>query len=371
MSRSRDLATYLVPDARVPASSVSQHVTPYSDTKIRSDISINALRYAVTENKNAYNLPNSFIDNFNDSSGIGSTSSAGLGDEFVVSQSTASTAHQSYSSIADSAFAETGHGFNWPSGKSTGLGYLNAQGSSKAFYIGGDVNSWNSSTAFTIDVGNTNTKLDYVEYYATDIGGTNANFHNVSLHTSLDNSSFTQHNITMSEGATGSSAQTQNQANSTDMHKLTLDTPTTFRYVKFQIHSAQTAGEANPAMSSFRLYTKTVSTSATGHIISTANVPSSARSKVSGVILYKDNEGTATLGGGSYDLKVSFTCNGSTYTEASAYTAITPVFSTGIKMVRLGETTCTSGSDIRYKVEWANQSAGSKETQLHGIALNY
>ena len=89
------------------------------------------------------------------------------------------------------------------------------------------------------------------------------------------------------------------------------------------------------------------------------------------MILYKDNEGTATLGGGSYDLKVSFTCNGSTYTEASAYTAITPVFSTGIKMVRLGETTCTSGSDIRYKVEWANQSAGSKETQLHGIALNY
>ena len=44
---------------------------------------------------------------------------------------------------------------------------------------------------------------------------------------------------------------------------------------------------------------------------------------------------------------------------------------TGIKQVRLGETTCTSGTDIRYKAVWANQAASTKEAQLHAIGINY
>ena len=111
------------------------------------------------------------------------------------------------------------------------------------------------------------------------------------------------------------------------------------------------------------------SVSATGTAIQAANTVGSAKTKVGGTMLYKDNAGTATLG---TDLKIYFTCNGGTnWTEASSYTAITPVYSTGIKQVRLGETTCTSGTDIRYKAVWANQAAGSKETQLHGIGVNY
>jgi hypothetical protein len=109
--------------------------------------------------------------------------------------------------------------------------------------------------------------------------------------------------------------------------------------------------------------------SATGTLIQSANAVGSAKTKVGGTMLYKDNAGTATLG---TDLKIYFTCDGgSNWTEAS-YSAITPVYSTGIKQVRLGETTCTSGTDVRYKAVWANQaSASSKETQLHGIGVNY
>ena len=113
--------------------------------------------------------------------------------------------------------------------------------------------------------------------------------------------------------------------------------------------------------------TETVNATAT--LVGTANVPSSAQTKVSGVMLYKDDSGTATIG---TDLKIYFTCDGtSNWTEAASYTAVTPLFSTGIKMVKLGETTCTSGSDVRYKAVWANQSSGSKETQLYGIGVNY
>ena len=118
-----------------------------------------------------------------------------------------------------------------------------------------------------------------------------------------------------------------------------------------------------------RLLTTDTSINATGTAIQAANVVGSAKTKVGGTMLYKDNAGTATLG---TDLKIYFTCDGgSNWTEASSYNAITPVYSTGIKQVRLGETTCTSGTDVRYKAVWANQASGSKETELHGIGVNY
>ena len=40
-------------------------------------------------------------------------------------------------------------------------------------------------------------------------------------------------------------------------------------------------------------------------------------------------------------------------------------------MVKLAEKTCTSGTDVRYKVVWANQEHPVKSTRLHGIGLNY
>ena len=121
---------------------------------------------------------------------------------------------------------------------------------------------------------------------------------------------------------------------------------------------------------SFIKYDSTTA-NATGNCISKANTASSARTKVSGVMLYKDASGTATLG---TDLKVSFTCNGGTnwtaLSSGSDYSAGSD-FSTGVKTVYLAEKTCTSGTDIRYKIEWANQADGSKVTQVHGMALNY
>ena len=111
------------------------------------------------------------------------------------------------------------------------------------------------------------------------------------------------------------------------------------------------------------------SSNTTGTAIQAANVVGSAKTKVGGTLLYKDQTGTNTLG---TDLKVYMSCDGgSNWTEASSYNAITPVYSTGIKQVRLGETTCTSGTDIRYKVEFANQASGTKECQVHGIGINY
>ena len=113
-------------------------------------------------------------------------------------------------------------------------------------------------------------------------------------------------------------------------------------------------------------------TSATGAVISTANTASDARTKVSGVLLYKDKHGTNTLG---TDLKVSFSCdNGSNWTALDAtsgnYTAGAD-FSTGVKTSYLKEVTCTSGTQIKWKVDFANQVADTKVAEIHGLAVNY
>ena len=145
---------------------------------------------------------------------------------------------------------------------------------------------------------------------------------------------------------------------------------TGYRYYQFGLFNFS-GGNHDATAKKLRLYGTTFvdSVSATGTLIQSANTVASAKTKVGGTMLYKDNAGTATIG---TDLKIYFTCNGgSNWTEASSYSAITPVYSTGIKQVRLGETTCTSGTDVRYKAVWANQAASSKETQLHGIGVNY
>ena len=110
-------------------------------------------------------------------------------------------------------------------------------------------------------------------------------------------------------------------------------------------------------------------TNATGSIISNTYTAPSSRSSVSGVLLYRDVSGTATLG---TDLKVFFSCNnGTNYTEATSYTALNMAFKTGVKAVTLGKTTCTAGTQIKFKVEWANQADGSKVTGCQGVALQY
>jgi hypothetical protein len=93
---------------------------------------------------------------------------------------------------------------------------------------------------------------------------------------------------------------------------------------------------------------------ATGTLISDTQTAPAATTEVSGVILYKDNAGTATLG---THLKIYFTAdNGSNWTEAASY-GTAQTFSGTTKQVKLGKTTVTSGTQVALKAVWANQVA--------------
>jgi hypothetical protein len=87
------------------------------------------------------------------------------------------------------------------------------------------------------------------------------------------------------------------------------------------------------------------------------------------VVLYKDNEGTATLNTGN-DLIAEVSANGGTnYSSATLVAGGT--FSTGIKIAAVSGVSVTAGTAPKYKISFANQASGTKETQVHGVALLY
>ena len=85
------------------------------------------------------------------------------------------------------------------------------------------------------------------------------------------------------------------------------------------------------------------------------------------VITYQDQHGTNTL---NTDIVLKLSANnGSNYTTATL-TAL-PDFATGIKMAKVNDLSVTAGTQLKYKIEFANQATGSKEARIRGVSLQY
>ena len=106
--------------------------------------------------------------------------------------------------------------------------------------------------------------------------------------------------------------------------------------------------------------------SATGNFISNAITASASTAKMGAVITYIDYAGTATL---NTDVKVFVSAdNGSNFTQVTLVAQ--PDFATGVKMAAANDVTVTAGTQLKYKIEFANQAA-TKETRVTGISLQY
>ena len=106
---------------------------------------------------------------------------------------------------------------------------------------------------------------------------------------------------------------------------------------------------------------------ATGSFEGTAITAGASTTKMGAVITYQDSSGTNTL---NTDLILKLSAdNGSNYSTATL-TAL-PDFSTGIKCAKVNDLTVTAGTQLKYKIELANQASGSKEARLRGVSLNY
>ena len=107
---------------------------------------------------------------------------------------------------------------------------------------------------------------------------------------------------------------------------------------------------------------------ATGNYTSTTETANSTVSKMGIVVLYENAAGTAAL---DTDLVAQVSADGgSNYTSAPLTAGGT--FSTGVLVAKSNDITISNtGTAPKYKISFANQSAGSKETRVKGVALLY
>jgi len=396
--------------------------SPYDDVPLKQDIATLALHSAIADNKTAYNLPNFFIDQFEDDTGIltetdgdrnaaeywatisegarvtttkvgnatqstsvykfgsGSLYNAANGDYLKTSALTGVTGMPTTGNWTMDLWAKAGNTAYGDSDRVVSIGAKSTSSNSNNEFSFGwagtnSINYYENSTDHTI-AGFTTFNNNWHHYAVQGVGsGTNNvwldGVANSAYSNASDNLTSTADTVLLMGGRTGSTGEDfqgyLDEIRLSNIHRYTNGS-------NFTVETAAYTTDANTMIllhmdTSDLVDSSTISTNATGTLISNAQTASAATTKLSGVFLYKDAEGTATLG---TDLKVYLSAdNGSNFTEIPSYGTVSPLFSTGIKMIRMPETTVTSGSTIKLKAVWANQSEGSKETQLHGWAVNY
>ena len=396
-------------DARIAASNVSQHASSFDDNKLVNDISTLALRQASNENKSAYNTNSMYIDVLQDSTGITNLTNVARDElEFIAS---------SYET-----FASTATKLDWfnPRQNGTTVGASNYQIKSVGGYAYSSytdvvsnneieyVSFANSQTraeggAWGHSGGNTGTLEFYADYKETkkfstrmDISKNNnwGDFNQVRFQYSLngtdwsnvDMSGISQSGATVygTSSATSGGGLTSNSGTSAGLFSFNANSTSTThvsgftmlglpdfeaRYIRFQKVSLHSAANNNVGGIHWDIYNKekSVANNATGSFESNAITASSSTNSMGAIITYQDNAGTNAL---NTDIVLKLSAdNGSNYSTATL-TAM-PDFASGIKMAKVNDLSVTAGTQLKYKIEFANQASGSKEARIRGVSLQY
>ena len=119
--------------------------------------------------------------------------------------------------------------------------------------------------------------------------------------------------------------------------------------------------------STTRLSPNITTLSASGNFTCPNITAASATTSMGAVITYQDTSGTNAL---NTDIVLQLSADGGSNYSTATLTAL-PDFSTGIKMAKVNDLAVTSGTQLKYKILFANQAAGSKEARIRGVSLNY
>ena len=347
-----NLTSGTIPDARVSSSAVSQHAVSFDDNAIVNDLSTIALRQATNENAIAYNTNSSFVDVFQDSSGIAShTTSARNASEYVSSVSSSedyeSGDQRSTYTITNSTSSINRPLSNWLDGSLSG-------NDTNAWHWLGNGNNQNGNYIM-FDLGSGNSKIFTGAKMYQNATNNSGKWKWIA---SNDDSSYTDLSSTFDwEGSLGNNPYYYNE-------QLWSNT-TAYRYIqlKGQVGATDTS---SPYQTELQFKILTLTANATGNFISNAITAPSSTSKMGAIITYENAQGTNTL---NTDIVLQLSAdNGSNFTTATL-TAM-PDFSTGIKMAKVNDLAVTAGTQLKYKISFANQS-GSKEARIRGVSLQY
>jgi hypothetical protein len=340
---------------KITIDNIADGTIPDTDLSgLRADILKLALHQAIDGNRIAYNLEDSFIDGFEDSSGLTTLTNVlrNIAGEYYSLDSTSIIDYTSdpYSSgnrtslitVTRSSSPDLFYPGYLPSNNNMFVDGVTASGT--AYLTPTAVGGW-----INFDFGVTKL-VQGLQWYCT--AGQN---HDFRLEASNNNSSWT---------TIGTSVDVGTGAQMPKELWTGLSHTTPYRYYRLYKTAAGTSTGGDIREVDFKIMSDVVYT--TGTLISDPQTASTSRTSASGVIIYEDATGTNTLG---TDLKIYFSCNNSAWTEASSYGTAT-TYSGTKKLVKLGATTCTAGTQVAMKAVWANQSP-SKEVRLHGWAVNY
>ena len=347
------ITTGSIADARIPASAVSQHATSFDDNKIVNDISTLAIRQASNENKGAYNTNSMYVDVFQDDTGIGTETNTDRNvNEYVSSVSETEgyeTGDQTSTyTITNSTSPINRPLSNWIDGNLT-------DNDTHAWHWLQNGNNQNGNW-IKFDLGSGNSKIfTGAKMYQNG----NQNSGKWRWQGSNDNSNFTYLSSTFDwQGSSGSSPNYYNE-------QLWSNT-TAYRYIRIE---GQVGGTdtSSPYQTEVQFKVKTLISNATGNFISNAITAPSSVSSMGAIVTYQDNAGTNAL---NTDIVLQLSAdNGSNFTTATL-TAM-PDFASGIKMAKVNDLSVTAGTQLKYKISFANQASGSKEARIRGVSLQY
>ena len=360
----------------------------FNDDAILNDISTLALHQATNNNSSKYNLVNSNVDVYQDSSAVANLVNVvrDTSGEFMsaIAVTFADTALTINSTNYSSYISGDAKAYNSAIASSTEANYNNAgdalaSGSlgTKAVNIfgtnGGTASNWSfNNNRFTDDY---RSLIIFPLTYAMSFTGVSGfyrsgqtysmawNLYGISADGYTQNTLAGYPNISQASGNSGGMLN-----NTTYSSAGTWNNTTKYPYVGvfLRMSAANTYGYNQLTLSGVAsLPTEVVS--ATGNYQSTAQTANASVNKISGVVTYTNASGTNTL---NTDIILQVSAdNGSNFTNAPLTAAGT--FSTGVLQAVTNDISVTAGTQLKYKIFFANQSAGSKVARINGVSLSY
>ena len=342
-------------DARIAASNVSQHATSFDDNKIVNDISTLGLRVHTQENLAASNTNSASFDTFQDSSAISNlTNCQRDSGEFVASVVLGAGSYQTGDYSSTYTINETG---------------MTMSGGVISNWINGSYSTGNSSTGWydnTQNSGNVSGKTINIIFDTSKvvvgfklINDSKTNCGNWKFQGSTDGgSNYSTDLVSSFDWLT---------AGSTSPYELEVlfSNSTAFNAVRFLGISNSFSG--NPWQIGCLFKVATLTSNATGSFTGNNITAPSSTNKMGAVLTYQDFQGTNSL---NTDIVLKLSADGGSNFSTATLTAL-PDFATGIKMAKVNDLSVTAGTQLKYKIEFANQASGSKEARIRGVSLQY
>ena len=376
-SRTRNFANNVASTGRP----IDIDVTEFDDNKIINDLSTLGLRVHTQENLAASSTNSQYIDVFQDATGYTNGANTSRDASEFISSVTVVDAYEDYTTNYHSASPA----------RTVAISGMAQHSSSSENYVmdGSRINPvGNNSNGQEGFLGDNNATISAGAYFQIDFGSGAA--HKIigyrgfeqnandswggagwTIQISADGSSWTTPTL---DGHTNGSIRLQN-GQSTDIggvtHYVTTynfsdNLDTTSRYFRFYRSGSGTSSYAT-WLKQMNFKMRTGSANATGNFTCPAITAGSSTSKMGAVITYQDQAGTNAL---NTDIVLQLSAdNGSNFSTATL-TAL-PDFSSGIKMAKVNDLAVTAGTQLKYKISFANQAAGSKEARIRGVSLNY